>query len=280
MSNLVLSEGIDVSSIDNVSTQPHIISIKLPIRYTSGKNRLGLTRISLPYSWFNLTASLNNITGLSYIIGGTTFTINFPPGFYDISDLNEYFQDQMFINGHYLVDAGGNNVFYLSFTTNSIYFRTTLVCSPVPTVLPSGWTNPAGLVLSGNAPQIVFSGATNFRNLLGFDAGTYPPTVQTALLQYNGQVAPVIDTISAVNITCNWINASKFSFRPNLLASFVPDNAFGSMLAYSPFSLTMLPVRQYEWDSIEIGLYDQAWRPLAIDNPNQIQISLQLDTYE
>ena len=272
------SHSLVVSSAQDIGNSPYTIVNKLPRPYTAVKNRLGLRSLTIPYSWFNVTSAFGNLAGLSYTwADGVTYNVPFPPGNYNVEAINGYLQDQMRVNGHYLVNQEGDNVYYLSLNVNLLYYAVTLTSIPIPTSLPAGWSNP-GVVLNGKAPQLVVQPAPNtFGKLIGYEAGSYPATLGTVKTSFNGQKPPQISGVVSVNVTCNWVYDSRFSSRPSLIASFTPDSDFGSTLSYEPSTLITLPVTDYQYSDIELSFYDQDFRPLQIHDREHILCNLLLE---
>jgi hypothetical protein len=144
---------------------------------------IAVQQISLYNSVFNISSALNNnsfsytwIDGLTYNVVMTASGIHL-----SLSQLNSYFQSVMIANNHYYTSAG-QNVYLMEILVNqSAYayqincFATSVAIAAANTwAIPSGatWVNPTNsIVPMVNIPN------TNIQDLLGFDAGSYPPTV-------------------------------------------------------------------------------------------------------
>lgn len=276
---VVRTHAITISSNDNVSTTSHTIINRLPRPYTSFRDKLGLRSMTIPYSWFNITNAFANTSGLSYVwTNGTTYIVPYPEGNYSIDRISLYLQEQMQANGHYLLNNQQEPVYYLALNVNDVYYAVTLTSIAIPSSLPAGWSNPAGVVLNGLAPQLIIGGGlNNFRKLIGFDAGTYPPTLAASSTNWNSQNPPIISPVVAVNITCNWLYNSQFQSHANLLASFTPNLEFGSTLTYEPSNLVMLSTIESQFTEIEVSFYDQNWLPLQMKDKSQIHLSCLLE---
>jgi hypothetical protein len=144
---------------------------------------IAVQQISLYNSVFNISSALDNnsfsytwIDGLTYNVVMTASGIHL-----SLSQLNSYFQSVMIANNHYYTSAG-QNVYLMEILVNqSAYayqincFATSVAIAAANTwAIPSGatWVNPTNsIVPMVNIPN------TNIQDLLGFDAGSYPPTV-------------------------------------------------------------------------------------------------------
>jgi len=266
MTSLV-TNTVTFTQIDNIETDSHKMTIRLPRSFIANDSgEVCLLSAYVYYSWRNITTAFNNKT-MSYIwIDGTTHTVTFPDGYYAISDLNGYLEFKMKQNGHYLVDAQGNNVYFLNMVTNAVYYAVTLTVSVVPNSLPSGYTNPALIDLAtygGVGPQLVI-GTNNFGALIGWAAGTYPSAPSPLQYQANSTLVPRISPVTSIGITCNLANNGSFSNNPRLIADFSPQVSYGGQIKIEPIVPIWFPIAAGKYDSITITFIDQSYRALAI----------------
>jgi hypothetical protein len=242
---------------------------------TSFKNdQIALSNINIYFSWFNITTQYNN-NFFQYIWtdggGGYTYDVLIPDGAYEISTLNAYFQFIMVQNGHYLVDDQKNFVYYAEIVLNPTFYAVEIKTYPLPTALPTGWTNPAGVMFPAVAstPQVIIP-STNIRTLLGFDAGTYPSAVQSTAYNVLSQNTPQVATVQSVIILCSLLNNSLTN--PNtFLYSIAPSNTqFGQLISVAVPELIFTDIVSGSYDSFEITLVDQNYVPLVVKDNNLI----------
>lgn len=242
---------------------------------TSFQNdQIALSNINIYFSWFNITTQYNN-NFFQYIwtdgAGGFTYDVLIPDGAYEISTLNAYFQFIMVQNGHYLVDDQKNYVYYAEIVLNPTYYAVEIKTYPLPTALPSGWTNPAGVMFPAVAstPQVIIP-ATNIRTLLGFDAGTYPSAVQSTAYNVLSQNTPQVATVQSVILLCSLLNNTLTN--PNtFLYSIAPSNTqFGQLISVAVPELIFTDIVSGSYDSFEITLVDQNYVPLVVKDNNLI----------
>ena len=272
---------IILSSFENTSTDKFRVAKRFPTPYTSKHDEIGLQSVSLYNSWFNISPSFNNQT-CSYIwTDGIKYDVTLPAGSYTLDNISEYLQFAMVQNKHYLLDQNKQNVYYLKLEINPVYYSVVLTVSPLPTVLPTGWSYPLGAtwtVGNGLVPRFVL-GSNNFYKLIGFpENGTFPSTTQTTIQQITSTTSPIISPITSINIACNWVNDNRFNTMPNIIGSFIPDAGTGELISKTPPFLSMYPVTQNQYTGIEITFLDQEFRPLMLNDTNQIQIELALKT--
>ena len=67
--------------------------------------------------------------------------------FYTIDYFNSYMQQYAIINGLYLINNNGDNVYYTpAFYLNTVSYAVQMLLYTVPRSLPSGWTQPSNWV--------------------------------------------------------------------------------------------------------------------------------------
>jgi len=248
-------------------TAPNRFSVKLPASgFRTGRDECALKSLTVYYSWPNISAAMGN-NQLPYIWEGTVYSVVLADGIWNYSDLQAYLELVMLQNGHYLVDAGGVNQFYIQLVANPVLYALSLTVRPVPTSLPVGWTNPAALALTGNTPQLRILPVMT--TLTGFTAGNYPAASQTSIYQVNSGI-PQITGVTALNVTSTLVTGSGLSLYPNVLASFVvpSDQLPGSLIQVQPNNLDWVPVQKMStFTEVEVAIVDQLHRPVVIRDP-------------
>lgn len=144
---------------------------------------IAVQQISLYNSVFNISSALNNnVFSYTWIDGTIHQVVMTASGIHlSLAQLNSYFQSVMIANKHYYTSAG-QNVYLMEMLVNqsSYAFQFNCFATSVAIATANAWVIPAGAtwVNPNNSivPQINIP-ATNIRNLLGFNAGSYPNTV-------------------------------------------------------------------------------------------------------
>lgn len=238
------------------------------------KSKVAVASINMYYSWYNILASLGNNT-FTYTwynnAGSATFTITFPDGFYDVAGLNAYLQSKMITNGHYLVNASGNYVYYLEFVTNSTYYSIQFNSYPIPTSLPSGFTNPAAITfpVTATTPQITIA-ANAFRDIIGFNAGTYPSVVQTTNFSKLSDYTPQVSPVQSIILSCTLLN-NKYSNPGTVLYSFSSaGTSFGSLIQNAPSQFSFVDIQTGSYNTFDITFLDQNYNFLKINDSNLV----------
>ena len=118
-------------------------------------DQIALQNIIIPYSWFNINSSLYNNNTFSYTwFNGNTYTVTLPNSYLSVSDINSALQYAFISNGHYLVNSSGQNVYYGELIYNTSQYAVQWNSYPIPSTLPSGWTNPASLTLPSSSSKL------------------------------------------------------------------------------------------------------------------------------
>jgi hypothetical protein len=256
---------IILSTYNNSSTQNNVVNLQLPSPLELKNQEVALQSLEIFNSWPNINNTTFNNNTVSYIFNGNTRNLTLPSGFYQVSDINAYIQLQMYNYGDYLLN-GTTPVYYLSVITNPTYYSNTITATPIPTSLPTGYTNPNNITLSGVSPQLVISNSA-FGSLLGYAVGTFPSSPSSTTYQTNGTLVPQIAPVNNVLVGCNLVNSSRINTFPNTIGVFSANVSYGSQIQYAPYQLLFIPVVDGYYNNITVTLSDQLGRPLQnIDN--------------
>ena len=233
---------------------------------------IALSTINMFNSWFNITSALsNNSYSIIYptSTGTTTYVVTMPDGYYDFDQLNAYLQNYLVVNNLYLVNSSGQYVYYVQFEVNPTAYGLQLNCLPLPTSLPSGYTNPGSMTFPATTlvPQIVVP-ATNFSTLVGFTAGTYPPAPQTTLYSVTSNIAPEINPISSVIVLCSIVE-NRCNTNPTVLSVFsqAVSNGFGNLIQIQNQFPLWIPIRDASYSTFQVSFVDQNYNPIKILDP-------------
>jgi hypothetical protein len=243
-------------------------------------NSAGISNLAIPNSIFNVTSATTmnrfNNNFFQYIwIDNVTYDVVLPDGIYEVSDINAFLINTFISNGHYLLDSNSNYVVYLQLQVNPTAYAITLNAFPVPDTLPTGWSNPASLVLPGSptTPQLVVPSTNKFGLLIGFNGGTYPSTQQSTNYSIDSQIAPQINPISVIYVLCNLVN-NPLEIPCTIIYSFdfngVPA---GTVFKPNINVVRFVPVFRSQFTEVEISFVDQDFNPIYI-NDTRISIGV------
>jgi hypothetical protein len=229
------------------------------------------------YSWYNINANPLNNNKFTLTIpkngGSDTLNITIPDGAYNISDLNNFLQYTLIQGGYYITNnTTGLNTYYASFsispTSYSVQFNTT----PLPTSLPSGYTS-GGMTFPASANQhyqITIASTNNFKDIIGFNPGTYPASATNVGTQTkSSDYTPNVNPISAVQMRLSCVYNS-FSSNSQLIHVFTNKGAaIGSIIDASPTYEQFVPCIGAHRE-ITLTFYDQNGYILNILDKNLV----------
>lgn len=256
---------------------------------------IAVSQIIMYYSWFNITSLYqNNYFTYTWTVAGitTTYNVNIPNGIYDIKDINAYLQWVMINNGHYLINASGDNVYYAELLVNANRYAIQLNTFLVPTALPVGFSAPgnfAGYPTTTQNPVVSFP--TNFNQIVGYNpiggviftsngnvGNAYVPPTPTAntyyaakdgagTLSYLSNTFPNVQPNSSIYLAISNIN-NPYSQPSSILYAITPTVAIGEQVIETP--------PNFMWNKMIDGTYNQLRvqflgidkNPIPIGDPN------------
>jgi hypothetical protein len=280
--NTTRSLQIVAGSTTTAFSSPNTFTYTLPsFGFKSGKDEVAMKSLTVYYSWPNISAAQgNNSLQYTWPVSNTTHQVVLADGIWSFTQIMQYLEQVMQINGHYLLDDTGAQVYYMNFVVNPVLYCLSLTVTPLPTVLPTGWYNPANVNLTaaaGKTPQLIIPNS-GMASLTGFPMTSYPTSPQTSLFQLNSFV-PQISSVTSLNIVSNLVDNGGFSLTPNILASFVvpSDQTPGSLIQLQPSNLDWIPVQKdLTFNQITVSIVDQLMRPITVRDPQGFVMILNL----
>jgi hypothetical protein len=238
---------------------------RFPSSVAFPNHELALASVDMYYAWYNVSALLGNNT-FSYVwTDGTVNTVVLEDGLYEISTINERLQFAFIANGHYLVDSGGNNIYYINISANTTRYATQIDIFQFPNALPTGYTNPATVVFPP-ANQITMTMPTKFNELLGFAAGFTTTAPTGTNLSFLSSVAPNIQPNNVLYVSVSNID-NKYGSPSGLVHRIVPNTTFGSLITENP-EFSFQPLHSGTYNQLQIQILGTDKSPIKIIDPN------------
>lgn len=271
----------------NISNAP--INNRLTYKFQNGgasfkNNDIALANLSLYYSWFNISQQFYQNTTFQYIwYDGLTYTVTIPDGQYSVVALNNYFRSVMVTNNHYLINvSSGNFVYYMQLEENPTFYaiQFNAFLSPLPATIPATYVYPVGALWTvpvvPTTPQIIIQTAppSNFKNIVGFNAGTYPTTPSLVTYSKISDYTPEVEPISSLNVVCSFLS-NPFSSIKILYSCGVPSVSFGQQINITPPNFIWNKITDGIFQTFTIEILDQNNFPIGIHDP-QINIVLNI----
>jgi hypothetical protein len=264
-----------------VDAKNSTLEYKFPTSVNFKNEQIAVAQLQMYYSWENINSSPlnNNIFKYSFPEGATyvEYTITIPDGLYEIADINFYLQSQMIANSHYLVNSKGQNVYYLELKISPTDYSIVANMYSVPTSLPTGFSNPASMpfssgILVNATTKITIESNNNFKDIIGFESGTYPSTTQTTNQSqksndFTPRLIPEVQPNRNIVITCTGIS-NVYANPQTKIYSIAPDVAIGGYIDYKPPEYLYNDLADGYYNQLRIQFLDKDGVPLNILDPD------------
>jgi hypothetical protein len=265
-----MGKTIVINSSNYVIGSGNRYEYRLPqTSYFPAGSGIGVSNIAIYNSIQNINEKRgNNVVTLNWL--GTDYIFIIPNGYYSVSDLNHYLQNECILNGLYVTSGTDNNVYFIELVINSIRYSTSLNFYVIPTDAEAsslGYTKPLNATWSyPESPQTPsFTFGQQFGNLIGQTFGTFPPTLQSTNIQYLSTQTPVISPVDSLILTCSLIN-SKYSIPSNILFTVPISSALGSLIQVNISSIVFNEILPQNFSSISITIFDQLFNPVELQD--------------
>ena len=290
-----MSFSLILNSTNNINTT---LNTQFKYNFLSGNfhakdMEMCVSSIAIPYAFFNVSTFYAN-QNFSILFptqaGSFTLNITLPPGFYTVTDINNYIQNQMLINGLYLISkATLQNVFFFNLSVNTAYYTTQIVATQVPTFAtyttlynlpPSGQYSGTGLpTVANQVPRLVLPTEGGINTIIGWPAGTFPTlAVQASTYTQTGSgaqvaagispvVAPIGSTINSLVVRCS-ILKNDVTIPSDVLDGFPINTTFGSNITYSPPFEKWIKINDGTYSSFTLSFVDQDLNTVFSVDPN------------
>ncbi len=247
--------------------------------FTCKDYEMCVSSITLPYSFYNVSSYYANKTfSLIFPTAATTiqYDITLPDGFYTVTEINSYIQQVCVDNGAYLLNSSGNYVYFVQLIYNTTYYSVQLLTFLVPTLATIGtYTQPssglysgAGLPTTSSTPQLVLASTGSIRTIIGFAAGTFPPTTQTVSWNISSTLTPIGTTVNSLIMRCSLVSNSCTSPSDILDSMPIKDVSFGSNITYDPNFEKFVSVTNGTFNSFVFTFCDQSLNEIYARDPN------------
>lgn len=257
MSFPVLVDSTNFSSLNTYK-------VSLPSTVDLNGFEVSVGQAFIYYSWYNINANPLNNNQFTLTIptsgASTVNVITIPDGAYNISDLNNYLQYWFIANGYYITNTvTGVNTYYAAFAVSPTSYAVQFTTTPLPTSLPVGYTS-GGMTFPSSANQhmqLTIASTNNFKDIVGFNAGTYPAAPTNAGTQTkSSDYTPNVNPISAVQMRLSCVY-NPMSSNSQLLHVFTNRGAaIGEQFDASPNYEQFVPCVGSHRE-LTVSFYDQ-----------------------
>lgn len=247
-------------------------------------NKIGLSKLSMYYSWYNIDSQLYNNHQFTYIWFNSSGSVasqqlvTIPDGYYTVDSLNLFLQSEMKKRGHYMKPLSGQNlpeIYYISIQTNPTYYACQLQIDPMPITIPTGYEKGGtwGLPPTVRTPQLVLSSSNLFRDLLGFNAGSYPPTIlNTSYVKLSDKTPRMAPTNSLMIRIAQCSNGGLTN--PNDIVYIFTQgiSSYGDLIEEAPSNVDYIPISNGSYNELSISFVNQDGLPVKIKDTQLIML--------
>lgn len=265
--NLVMNNNNVISGSNNTSYKYTFIQ---PTSILD-EAEMAVSNITIPYSWFNITAANNNNTFTLRFPGPLSTAQIFPfvlqDGFYSVNDINAALQQFCIANGLYLINSSGKYVYYLTILYNVTFYSVQIISQLVPTSLPSGWSEPANWIgYNGASWAPAIEIINNFGDVIGFELGLYPdnPTIDSSTLSTK---TPQGSIVNSLIVRCSLVD-NECGFPTDVLDTIPITSSFGTNINYTPTQLKWMKLSSGVFQSVIITFVDQNLNSIVARDSN------------
>lgn len=270
-----MSNTIVINS-SNATSQKHIFNYNfINGSFTCNENtKISVSSVSIPYSWFNVSAiNNNNKFTLTWIVGTTVtnYPFTLPDGFYTTTTINQFIQQKCLDNGFYLINASGQNVFYFDLSYNVAYYGTQLLLFPIPISLPVGYTQPsnfAGYPTAIRCPQFILPASGSIGSIIGFESNKTYGLLSTANSQsILSTLTPQGTIVNSVIMRCSLVE-NNIAMPSDILDSFPITSSFGNNIVYEPSFNKWVRVKSGKYNIFSLSFNDEYGNALPMRDTN------------
>jgi hypothetical protein len=264
-----MGKTIVINSSNYIQNSGNKYIYKFPqTSYFKAGSGIGVSNIAIYNSIQNITEKRgNNKITLNWL--GTDYIFTLPNGFFSVSDLNFFIQQQCILNNLYVTaNDGADNVYFVELVINSIRYTTSLNLYAIPTSTQAtslGYVKPVGATwvypVSSQCPSLSFN--QPFANLIGMTFGKFPPNLQSTNIQYLSTQTPVISPVDSLILTCNLVN-SKYSIPSNVFFTVPISSSLGTLINVNISSVIFNDILPQNFSNLEITIYDQLFNPVEL----------------
>ena len=276
---------ISINTTHYVSNNMYKVKLPKAVQFKKS-DKLSLYSFSMYNSFYNISASQYGNSNITFTwFDNTVYNWTIPDGYYSLSDLNLWLQQQFILNKLYCVNSNNSqNIYFVVFQTNSVLYKAQIDVYYMPSTtnaalygytIPSGasWTFPASntmVTLTINQNLQSFFGITNQL--------TFGNIIPVQNMHYLSNTCPIVSPVFSIFLGCNLI-VSDFNQIGNLFSQFPISAAYGNLIKIESSIDSLISIKEGIYSEIVITLWDQNNKPLIFQDP-ELTVFLIISTDE
>jgi len=236
-------------------------------------------------SFYNISQTQYQNTNIQFTwFDGTIYNWVIPDGYYSLSDLNLWLQQQFILNKLYCVNQNNSqNIFFVQFQTNSVLYKAEIDTYFVPSSANAAlyeYQKPEGSLWSfpsiNTMVQITIN--DNLGTYFCFSSKrTFGNISPSQNVNYLSDICPSISRVFSIYLGCNLIT-SDYNQIGNLFSQFVISASYGNLIKIESPIDALISIKEGIYSEITITLWDQENRPLQfVDKELTLFLIVQTD---
>ena len=263
---------ISINTTHYVSNNMYRLKLPKAVQFKKG-DKLSLYSFSMYNSFYNISASQYGNSNIPFTcFNGTVYNWVIPDGYYSLSDLNLWLQQQFIINKLYCTNANNSqNIYFVQFQTNSVLYKAQIDVYFMPSSTNAalyGYQIPVGASWSFPASNLMnkITINSNLKSYFGATLTTFGEITPVQNMNHLSDICPTISPVFSIYLGCNLI-VSEFNQIGNLFSQFPISAAYGNLIKIESTIDSQIRIKEGIYSEIIITLWDQENRPLIfIDN--------------
>ena len=254
---------ISINTTHYVGNNMYRLKLPKAVQFKKG-DKLSLYSFSMYNSFYNISASQYGNTQITFTwFNGTVYNWTIPDGYYSLSDLNLWLQQQFIINKLYCVNSNNSqNIYFVQFQTNSVLYKAQIDVYFMPSSANAtlyGYQKPSGATWNFPASNLMnkITINSNLKSYFGFSTQTTFGEITPAQnMNYLSDITPTISPVFSIYIGCNLI-VSEFNQIANLFSQFPISAAYGNLIKIESTIDSQISIKEGIYSDIIITLWDQ-----------------------
>ena len=274
---------ISINTTHYVGNNMYRLKLPKAVQFKKG-DKLSLYSFSMYNSFYNISASQYGNTQITFTwFDGTIYNWTIPDGYYSLSDLNLWLQQQFIINKLYCTNSNNSqNIYFVQFQTNSVLYKAQIDVYFMPSSANAtlyGYQKPVGATWNFPASNLMnkITINSNLKSYFGFSTQTtFGEITPVQNMNYLSDITPTISPVFSIYIGCNLI-VSEFNQIANLFSQFPISAAYGNLIKIESTIDSQISIKEGIYSDIIITLWTQENDPLVFQD-NDLTLFLIITT--
>ena len=274
---------ISINTTHYVGNNMYRLKLPKAVQFKKG-DKLSLYSFSMYNSFYNISASQYQNTQITFTwFDGTIYNWVIPDGYYSLSDLNLWLQQQFIINKLYCVNSNNSqNIYFVQFQTSSVLYKAQIDVYFMPSSTNAalyGYQRAPGATWNfpGTNTMVKIEIHANLKSYFGFSTQTTFGEITPAQnMNYLSDITPTISPVFSIYLGINLV-VSEYNLIGNLFSQFPISAAYGNLIKIESTIDSQISIKEGIYSDIIITLWTQENDPLVFQD-NDLTLFLIITT--